>query len=252
MYEDYKSISTSIRGILGKTVKEISNESTDEYRKSLEKIAKDRQLKSLSKKDKDTLIKIANLMKRANEALDQGDEEKVKEIIGLLRKASDSHAKQADDLQKAVDEDELEEANTDKYMWKDINRALMNAGLNPRQIMKVAGLLKGKELKEESGVDEDAETTAADASSKDMSLGKMIRRKDDEDEVNEVKTSIFTLNDMDDEDAATVIAMAKRAGVFLRTKKVSMKRSDVQLKGDKKKIFKFINSLPESIQYKKN
>lgn len=202
MYEDYKSISTSIRGILGKTVKEISNESTDEYRKSLEKIAKDRQLKSLSKKDKDTLIKIANLMKRANEALDQGDEEKVKEIIGLLRKASDSHAKQADDLQKAVDED--------------------------------------------------AETTAADASSKDMPLGKMIRRKDDEDEVNEVKTSIFTLNDMDDEDAATVIAMAKRAGVFLRTKKVSMKRSDVQLKGDKKKIFKFINSLPESIQYKKN
>lgn len=202
MYEDYKSISTSIRGILGKTVKEISNESTDEYRKSLEKIAKDRQLKSLSKKDKDTLIKIANLMKRANEALDQGDEEKVKEIIGLLRKASDSHAKQADDLQKAVDED--------------------------------------------------AETTAADASSKDMPLGKMIRRKDDEDEVNEVKTNIFTLNDMDDEDAATVIAMAKRAGVFLRTKKVSMKRSDVQLKGDKKKIFKFINSLPESIQYKKN
>ena len=141
-------------------------------------------------------------MKRANEALDQSDEEKVKEIIGLLRKASDSHAKQADDLQKAVDED--------------------------------------------------AETTAADASSKDMPLGKMIRRKDDEDEVNEVKTSIFTLNDMDDEDAATVIAMAKRAGVFLRTKKVSMKRSDVQLKGDKKKIFKFINSLPESIQYKKN
>ena len=51
-------------------------------------------------------------------------------------------------------EDELEEANTDKYMWKDINRALMNAGLNPRQIMKVAGLLKGKELKEESGVEE--------------------------------------------------------------------------------------------------
>ena len=30
----------------------------------------------------------------------------------------------------------------------------MNAGLNPRQIMKVAGLLKGKEFKEESGVEE--------------------------------------------------------------------------------------------------
>ena len=66
--------------------------------------------------------------------------------------------------------------------------------------------------------------------------------------VNEVKTNKFTLNDMDDNDAAVVVAMAKKAGVFLRTKKVSMKRSDVELKGDKKKLFKFINSLPESVE----
>ena len=39
--EDYKSVASSIQQILGKTVKEISNESTDEYRKSLEKIAKE-------------------------------------------------------------------------------------------------------------------------------------------------------------------------------------------------------------------
>ena len=58
--------------------------------------------------------------------------------------------------------------------------------------------------------------------------------------VNEVKTNRFTLNDMDDNDAAVVAAMAKRAGVYLRTRKVSMKRSDVQLKGDSKKVFKFI------------
>ena len=38
-------------------------ESTSAYKKSLEKIAKDKQLKMLSKKDKETLIKIAKMMK---------------------------------------------------------------------------------------------------------------------------------------------------------------------------------------------
>jgi hypothetical protein len=76
-------------------------------------------------------------------------------------------------------------------------------------------------------------------------------RKSKKESVNEVKTNKFTLNDMDDNDAAVVTAMAKKAGVFLRTKKVSMKRSDVELKGDKKKLFKFINSLPESVNEKR-
>jgi len=47
------------------------NESTKEYGKTLDKIAKDRQLKSISKKDRDTLIKIAKLMKRANESINE-------------------------------------------------------------------------------------------------------------------------------------------------------------------------------------
>ncbi len=45
------------------------NESTKEYGKTLDKIAKDRQLKSISKKDRDILIKISKLMKRANESM---------------------------------------------------------------------------------------------------------------------------------------------------------------------------------------
>ena len=45
------------------------NESTKEYGKTLDKIAKDRQLKSISKKDRDILIKIAKLMKKANESM---------------------------------------------------------------------------------------------------------------------------------------------------------------------------------------
>ena len=47
------------------------NESTKEYGKTLDKIAKDRQLKSISKKDRDALIKIAKLMKRANESINE-------------------------------------------------------------------------------------------------------------------------------------------------------------------------------------
>ena len=38
------------------------NASTDAYRKSLEQIAKDRQMKSLSKKDRDTLMKISKML----------------------------------------------------------------------------------------------------------------------------------------------------------------------------------------------
>jgi hypothetical protein len=47
------------------------NESTKEYGKTLDKIAKDRQLKSISKKDRDTLIKISKLMKGANESINE-------------------------------------------------------------------------------------------------------------------------------------------------------------------------------------
>jgi hypothetical protein len=46
-------------------------ESTAEYAKSLEKIANDRKLKSLSKKDKETLSRIADLMKNANEDVNE-------------------------------------------------------------------------------------------------------------------------------------------------------------------------------------
>ena len=46
-------------------------ESTAEYAKSLEKIANDRKLKNISKKDKETLKKIAALMSKANEDLEE-------------------------------------------------------------------------------------------------------------------------------------------------------------------------------------
>jgi len=50
------------------------DESTKSWNKSLEKIAKDKQLKSLSKKDRDTLMKIAKLMKKSNESVNEAIE----------------------------------------------------------------------------------------------------------------------------------------------------------------------------------
>ena len=60
------------------------NESTKEYGKTLDKIAKDRQLKSISKKDRDALIKIAKLMKRANESTSLNEGFEKYHLGGLL------------------------------------------------------------------------------------------------------------------------------------------------------------------------
>jgi len=53
------------------------SESDAEYAKSLQTIARDKQLKMLSKKDKETLLKIADLMKRANEGTVDVSEEQM-------------------------------------------------------------------------------------------------------------------------------------------------------------------------------
>ena len=46
-------------------------ESTDAYKKSLEKIARDKQLKMISKKDKEILMKIAKMMKEDRDYKDE-------------------------------------------------------------------------------------------------------------------------------------------------------------------------------------
>ena len=50
-----------------KDVDESVEESTAAYAASLEKIANDKKLKNISKKDRDMLVKLADLMKNANE-----------------------------------------------------------------------------------------------------------------------------------------------------------------------------------------
>jgi len=71
-FEQWRKDNAEQLGYTLSGVSDIKNESTKEYGKSLEKIAKNRQLRSLSKKDRDTLIKISKLMKRANESVKEG------------------------------------------------------------------------------------------------------------------------------------------------------------------------------------
>ena len=69
-------------------------ESTEEYGKSLEKIANDRKMKMISKKDKETLIKLAKLMQMQKEELKEEDLEEIRKgdyvnsmgEIGLVNK----------------------------------------------------------------------------------------------------------------------------------------------------------------------
>ena len=53
-----------------------------------------------------------------------------------------------EEVQESVEE--LEEKDSDKYMWKDINSACMKAGCSTSQIMKMLSALKGKAIKEET------------------------------------------------------------------------------------------------------
>jgi hypothetical protein len=55
--------------------------------------------------------------------------------------------------------DKIIESNLDRYMWKDINAALMRAGVPPTTILRVVSALKGKELKESKM--EDSEVLSA-------------------------------------------------------------------------------------------
>ena len=60
---------------------------------------------------------------------------------------------------KALKGDFDDREDKDRYMWKDINAALMKAGVPPTTIMRVVSALKGKELKESKM--EDSEVLSA-------------------------------------------------------------------------------------------
>jgi len=100
-----------------KDKKEEVDESTKEYAKSMEKMANKAKKDQLTSKDLDTLAKLVQLMQKqtkeeieeVEETLDKEDEPKLKRIVKKLKKASDAHAGQASDLEKAMSESKMKE-----------------------------------------------------------------------------------------------------------------------------------------------
>lgn len=125
---------------------------------SIQLVAKD--LEAYAKKsggiDKKDFMKAADLMKSNQKAalvkfVDELDTEPRDKIISMVAQMMGRKtAEKMFSVKIREEADELEENNSDKYMWKDINAALMKAGMNPPQIMKVLSGLKGKALKEEA------------------------------------------------------------------------------------------------------
>ena len=86
----------------------------------LEKLAKERQMAMLTKKDKETLMKIADLMRRqvkkesVNEEILKEDIPELKKIVKELEGASKMHAGQAKRIQAHLDSMNVEEESLDE------------------------------------------------------------------------------------------------------------------------------------------
>ena len=83
--------------------KRVIKESTAEYAKSLEKIANDRKMKNISKKDRETLKKIAALM--ANEDLEEDAISRAKEKADLKKKHQAEIEREKEDIKDISNED---------------------------------------------------------------------------------------------------------------------------------------------------
>jgi hypothetical protein len=84
-----KSLNTVIREMHNKVEETVDlDESTKAYAASLEKMANDKKLKNISKKDRDILAKLADMMKNANEEVDL-DEDALNEAIESIQLEED-------------------------------------------------------------------------------------------------------------------------------------------------------------------
>ena len=88
------------------------NASTKEYGKSLEKIAKDRALKALSRKDRETLMKIANMLDKERKNFSRRKEEVEIDESPLQMKHSDAIDVVLDKIKDIVKKD-LERGKVD-------------------------------------------------------------------------------------------------------------------------------------------
>ena len=85
-----KSLNTVIREMHNKVEETVDlDESTKAYAASLEKMASDKKLKNISKKDRDILAKLADMMKNANEEFEL-DEDALNEAIESIVEEDES------------------------------------------------------------------------------------------------------------------------------------------------------------------
>jgi len=123
-----------------------------------------------------TLIESAKAtLETAQRKLDEG---RMKELHGYMEKgmsAKDIAKKMRLDV-KTIQalmpkKESLEEKNSDKYIWKDINDALMKAGVNTSTIMRVVSALKNKAIKEAAELEEKYRpATAAEIEAEGLSI----------------------------------------------------------------------------------
>lgn len=99
----FSSAASKVKKGIG-SVASMQKESTKEYEKSLRKIAMDRQMKMLTKKDKQTLLKLAKLMQKEsiNESIADEDMKAAKKLKSGLEKQIKSMAKEFDNIEKKV------------------------------------------------------------------------------------------------------------------------------------------------------
>jgi hypothetical protein len=133
-WEKEEAIKGKLRNLIKQEIKSVNNESTKEYGKTLDKIAKDRQLKSLSKKDRDTLVKIAKLMKRANES-------KLEATTTTVIPPQDTSTTYKKSTQKAIDIDDEDDEKSESMAAPFRRRNSRGLG----RVMKVG--LPGKKTK---------------------------------------------------------------------------------------------------------
>ena len=126
-------------------------ESTASYAASLEKIARDRQLRQISNKDKQLLMKLAKMMKNANESINEGGMElkKLEDAIKMFQKKIEkqgrvTNARDEDHLKNLIKiykqiggkkiKESVNEASTN-WEWSD---SRISAEIN--KIMRLAGI----------------------------------------------------------------------------------------------------------------
>ena len=112
----------------------LKKESSSAYGKSIEKMANDRKLKSISKKDRGLLLKIAKLMKKANESVNEDGHTDVASIERKLKLIIQDSVDTIKKLRSMSNEDSLPSWWTDKItLAKDYVSKSRDFIMNPTE-----------------------------------------------------------------------------------------------------------------------